>query len=81
MLYSRQNPKRSSILTLKSSFELADIIRTLCEEPIKKTADKPPGLNVPYHDMVAILKQMVEKGMVRAELRVGPLPKIDLNIK
>ena len=77
----RTHPKRPNILTLKSSFELADIIRTLCEEPIKETADEPPGLNVPYHDMVAILKQMVEKGMVRAEFRVGPLPKIDLNIK
>jgi len=77
----RTHPRRPNILTLKSSFELADIIRTLCEEPVKETADEPPGLNVPYHDMVAILKQMVEKGMVRAEFRVGPLPKIDLIIK
>jgi len=77
----RTHPKRPNILTLKSSFELADIIRTLCEEPVKGTADESLGLNVPYHDMVAILKQMVEKGLLRAEFRVGPLPKIDLIIK
>jgi len=77
----RTHPKRPDILTLKSSFELADIIRTLCEEPVKGTADESLGLNVPYHDMVAILKQMVEKGLLRAEFRVGPLPKIDLIIK
>lgn len=77
----RTHPKQPNILTLKSSFELADIIRTLCGEPLKETADESPGLNVPYHDMVAILKQMVEKGLVRAEFRVGPLPKIDLIIK
>jgi len=77
----RTHPKQPNVLTLKSSFKLADIIRTLCEEPAKETTDEPRGLNVPYHDMVAILKQMVEKGLVQAEFRVGPLPEIDLNIK
>jgi flagellar basal body P-ring protein FlgI len=77
----RTRYKRPNVLSLKSSFKLADIIRTLCEEPAEETAEKPGGLNVPYHDMVAILKQMVEKGLVDAEFRVGPLPEIDLNIK
>jgi flagellar basal body P-ring protein FlgI len=77
----RTLPKRPNVLTLKSSFKLADIILTLCEESTKKSANESPGLNVPYHDMVAILEQMVEKGLVDAEFRVGPLPEIDLNIK
>lgn len=77
----RTHHKQPNVLTLKSSFKLADIIQTLCEEPAKETTDEPRGLNVPYHDMVAILKQMVEKGLVQAEFRVGPLPEIDLNIK
>jgi hypothetical protein len=77
----RADPKRPNVLTMKSSFKLADIIRTLCEEQVTETADKPAGLNVPYHDMIVILKQMVEKGLVDAEFRVGPLPEIELNIK
>lgn len=59
---------------LKSSFELGDIIRTLCEEPTNKTH---PGLGVSYGDCIAILKQMSDKGTVQAAFRAGPLPKFN----
>jgi hypothetical protein len=76
----RKLPQRSDVppITLKSSFELSDIIRTLCESAIVKEGSAVrPGLNISYSDAIYILKQMCEKGMVEAEFRAGPLPKID----
>ena len=74
----RKHPKRPSIIVqLKSTFELVDIIQTLCEEPLKKAGEGHLGLGVSYADMIALLKQMCDKGAVEAEFRAGPLPKID----
>ena len=74
----RKHPKRPSVIAqLKSTFELGDIIQTLCEEPLKKADEGHLGLGVSYADMIALLKQMCDKGAVRAEFRAGPLPKID----
>ena len=56
---------------------LADIIRTLCEEPVTKDEQKLQGLDVSYDDMTALLKKMCNKGAVRAEFRAGPPPKFD----
>ncbi|MHC4488160.1 MAG: hypothetical protein ACYSW7_03135 [Planctomycetota bacterium] len=71
----RKVPTRpGAIAQLTSSFELADIIRTLCEEP--RTEQGRGGLGVSYAEMMAILKQMYDKGAVKAEFRAGPLPKI-----
>ncbi|HDZ69101.1 MAG TPA: hypothetical protein ENH43_01625 [Phycisphaerales bacterium] len=78
----RKHPKRPNItVQLRSSFELGDIIQTLCEEPLKKTGRGHLGLNVSYADMITLLKQMSDKGAVQAEFRAGPLPKIGLIIK
>ena len=33
------------------------------------------GLGVSYSDMIAILKQMCDKGAVKAQFQAGPLPK------
>jgi len=78
----RKHPKRPNIVVqLKSSFELSDIIRTLCEEPLKKTGRGRLGLGVSYADMIALLKQMCDRGAVQAEFRAGPLPEIGQIIK
>lgn len=78
----RKHPKRPNVMVqLKSSFELSDIIQTLCEEPLKKAKQEPRGLNVSYAEAIALLKQMSDKGAVEAEFWAGPLPKIDLIIK
>jgi hypothetical protein len=78
----RKHPKRPNVtLQLKSSFELSDIIRTLCEEPLKKEGERRVGLNVSYAEGIALLMQMSYRGAVEAEFRAGPLPKIDLIIK
>ena len=66
---------------MRSSFELGDIIRTLCEEPAGEDEEIGVGLGVSYADMIAILKQMCDRGAVIAAFHAGPLPKNDLNIK
>jgi hypothetical protein len=74
----RKHPTRPIPIKLKSSFELSDIIQTLCEKPVvKKDSRVRPGLNVSYADAIAILKQMCESGAVKAQFRAGPLPEID----
>jgi hypothetical protein len=74
----RKHPTRSIPIKLKSTFELSDIIQTLCERAVvKKGSRSRPGLNVPYAEGIAILKQMCEIGAVEAQFRAGPLPKID----
>ncbi len=79
----RKHPTRPYIppIQLKSSFELGDIIRTLCEEPLRKRDEGQIGLGISYAEVIALLKQMSDKGAVRAEFRAGPLPEIDLIIK
>jgi len=78
----RKHPKRSSVIAkLNSSFEVGDIIRTLCEEPLKEEEKGSGGLGASYADMIALLKQMCDVGVIRAEFRAGPLPKIGLIIK
>jgi len=77
----RKHPRRPDvILQAKSSFELVDIVLALCEEPLKKDKQAHHGLGISYADMIALLKQMCDKGAAAAEFRAGPLPKI-LNSK
>jgi len=73
----RKHPLRPGVIAqLKSSFEVGDIIRTLCEEPLKKGEQGRGGLGVTYADVIALLKRMCDKGAVKAEFWAGPLPKI-----
>lgn len=73
----RKLPQRPGVIAqLKSSFELGDIIRTLCEKPLKKGEQGRGGLGVTYADVIALLKRMCDKGAVKAEFWAGPLPKI-----
>jgi flagellar P-ring protein precursor FlgI len=73
----RKHPTRNIPIKLISTFELGDIIQTLCEEPLKKGEEGRPGLGVSYADMISLLKQMCDKGAAEAEFRAGPLPKIN----
>ncbi|MHC4395007.1 MAG: flagellar basal body P-ring protein FlgI [Planctomycetota bacterium] len=76
----RKHPWRPNVTIppLKSSFEVSDIIRTLCESSVVEDTSKlKPGLNVTYDDAISILKKMCEKGAIGAQFRAGPLPKID----
>ncbi|MEJ2703175.1 MAG: flagellar basal body P-ring protein FlgI [Sedimentisphaerales bacterium] len=78
----RRHPKRPGVVVrLNSSFDLADIIKTLCEEPSTQEDRGRGGLGVSYAEAVALLKRMCNRGAVDAQFRAGNLPKIDLNIK
>ena len=78
----RRHPRRPNVIAkLESGFRLGDIIRTLCEEPVRREGGGHVGLSVPYSEAIALLQQMVEKGAVDAEFRAGPMPKIGPIIK
>jgi len=73
----RKHPRRPNVIVqLKSSFSIADIIQTLCEEPLKRGKMEQRGLGVSYADTIALLKEMCDKGAVQAEFRAGRLPRI-----
>jgi hypothetical protein len=77
----RKHPTRPNVLVkLKSSFELGDIIATLCEESVKISPQNQSGLNISYGEMIFLLKQMVEKGAIKDEnvqFKAGPMPEIE----
>ncbi len=76
----RKVPNRPTVppITLKTSRNLADIIRVLGNEPKRRKQGDPIGLGVSYAQITALVDQMVKKGMVKAELHIGPLPQIGL---
>jgi hypothetical protein len=77
VLVMRRHPTQPGVIgSLRSSFKLSDIIQALCEEPVRVEKQWRGGLGVSYADVILLLKQMCDKGAVRAEFRAGPLPKI-----
>ena len=78
----RKQPRLGSVLGhLRASYDLADIIRVLCSEPKTKMDQGVGGLGVSYSAMIALVKQLSDKGAISAEFRAGPMPKIGVNIK
>ena len=78
----RKHPKRPDVIAqLKSTFEVGDIVRTLCDEPLKEGEEGREGLGVSYADAVVLLEQMCDKGAVQAVFHAGPMPNFGLNIK
>jgi hypothetical protein len=75
----RKHPSRPHVapMNLRSSFELGDIIRTLCDEPVDKGGQGRVGLGVSYAEVIALLKQMCDERVVLAEFRAGPMPKME----
>jgi hypothetical protein len=74
----RKLPNRPKVAELRSSFELADIIRTLCEEPVVEEGyTVRSGLNVSYATAIGLLGQLCDSGAVSAGFRAGALPEID----
>ncbi len=72
----RRHPKRAdTIIQLKSSLDIADIIEALCREPLAPTAQGGPGLGVSYSTLVGLLNKMVDSGAIGAEFYAGPFPK------
>jgi len=73
----RKHPRRPNLppIQLRSSFELGDIIRTLCEEPVKKKNQGQVGLGVSYAEVITLLKQMCDHGVVSVEFHAGQMPR------
>jgi hypothetical protein len=73
----RKNPVTGELMgPLKTSYRLADVIKTLGDEPAPEDEKQRPGLGAPYSQIVELLKKMCEKGAVKAEFIPGPLPPI-----
>jgi hypothetical protein len=71
----RKHPRRpDTVVQLQSSLDLADIIQTLCKEPLARPEQGGPGLGVSYSTLIGLLRQMVDSGAVAAEFHAGPLP-------
>jgi len=74
----RKHPKRPVLIgPLRSSFSVGDIIQVLCEEPVEPGRQGFGGLGVSYADMISLLKQMCDRGIVRARFQPGAVPKFD----
>jgi hypothetical protein len=76
----RKIPNRPDIppISLKCSYELGDIIRSLGAEPTRRAPTDQVGLAVAYSDIIALLDKMVKKGAVNCQFRAGPMPQISL---
>ena len=73
----RKNPVTGELMgPLKTSYTLADVIKTLGDEPAPEDEKQRPGLGAPYSQIVELLKKMCEKGAVKAEFIPGPLSPI-----
>jgi flagellar basal body P-ring protein FlgI len=70
----RKHPITGELMgPLKTSFKLADVIKTLGEDPAPEDEKGRPGLGVSYSEIVELLKKMCEKGAVKAVFVPGPL--------
>ncbi|MFA5292258.1 MAG: flagellar basal body P-ring protein FlgI [Phycisphaerae bacterium] len=70
----RKHPLTGELMgPLKCSLRVADIIKLLGDEPAPEDKKKRPGLGVPYSDIIALLKKMVDKGAVKADFIAGKL--------
>ena len=70
----RKHPVTGELVgPLKTSFRLADVIKTLGDEPKPENEKQRPGLGVSYSEIVGLLKKMCEKGAVKAQFIPGPL--------
>jgi hypothetical protein len=78
----RRHPTRPGpVRPLTTSFDLADIIRTLGGESAQARDGGLPGLDVSYSDVIVLMEQLVAKGAVEAQFWAGPLPMLGLIIK
>ncbi len=82
VIVSRKFPNRPDLTgQIKCTYELSNIIQALCDSLPERGQETRGGLGVTYSDMIALLKQMCDKGAVNAQFHAGPMPNIDLNVK
>ncbi|MHB0945733.1 MAG: flagellar basal body P-ring protein FlgI [Sedimentisphaerales bacterium] len=72
----RKHPVTGELMgPLKTSFRLADVIRTLGDEPAPEDDKKRVGLGVSYTEIVELLKKMCENGAVDAVFAASAPPE------
>lgn len=73
---SMKNPVGYGIIgPLYSSFMVKGLIKTLGELPkVPAKTNKRPGLNIPYSQIIALLKKMCTSGDIDAQFYAGELP-------
>ncbi|MBN1973000.1 MAG: flagellar basal body P-ring protein FlgI [Sedimentisphaerales bacterium] len=79
---TRKYPNRPDLTgQIRCTNEIDSIIHALCDDPPEKGQRTRGGLGVSYSDLIALLKQMCDKGAINAEFHAGTMPKIDLIVK
>jgi len=79
---TRRHPTRSGIMgPIRTGFGVAEVVRTLGGEATAGSAGQVQGLGASYEEIIAVLEQLVGKGVVAAEFRSGPPSKIGLPVK
>lgn len=75
----RKHPQKPTLIgPLKSTFNVKDIIRTLCQHGnTSKGKTLRPGLGVSYSKMLALLQQMCQSGAIKAEFVAGGVSRTD----
>ena len=72
----RKHPVRGAVMgPVLCSFEVSDLIRALCENPVQKDQNIRPGLGASYSDIVGLLKKMCEKGAIDAKFVTSEPPR------
>jgi hypothetical protein len=70
----RTSPPEKPLAPVRCSYLLRDIIRILCEKP--GLGNSPGGLGVSYAEVLALIGQLSDQGMIPAKFWAGPLPVI-----
>ncbi len=79
---TRRHPIRGSIMgPVRVGFDVGAVIRVLGGEASAGPGGQLQGLGASYEEVLAVLEQLIAKGVVTAEFWPGPLPKIDLPVK
>jgi hypothetical protein len=73
VLVSRQSGGRGRAMApVKCSYQLQDIIRVLCQKP--GLGGTPGGFGLSYDELLGLIGQLSDEGLIAAKLWAGPLP-------
>jgi len=68
----RQHPTQPGLIgPLRCGFDLTDVIGTICGYSRKGNAKSRPGLGVSYSELLPLLRQMCQQGVIKANFRAG----------
>jgi hypothetical protein len=82
MTLVRKNPMRPGVVRpIRTGFVLSEVIRALGTESASTGEGQVSGLGVSYAEVIALLEQMCDKGVLAAEFYSGPLPEFEQTVK